>query len=279
MTQHKPRRAAPTMIAGAAAEAVVLQALTRAANRNEPCPTNKRLAELLGASSSGAPNSTLQRLEKCGLIKVERYSASRQVTIVATGRRTRAPASAAKHWRDRPEHAAKLATINNLGPKMAELIREAAEQQGVSIVDFVVSAGASPTTAGNLSRAKAPRPLTIARFLPLLGDKLRAITPEDLLKVAEAIVVPPPESLPAPAPEQPVAVEPVPAEDPAFRPMVRTIAAPLPNAMIPPRPKGRQRTFEEQLAAVAAGAGLIEVRPMRRPEPARTLGGVGSGLL
>lgn len=276
MKQHKPRRAAPTMIAGAAAESVVLQALTRAANRHEPCPTNSRLAELLGARSSGAPNSTLQRLEKRGLIKVDRYSASRQVTIVATGRRTRAPASAAKHWRDRPEHAAKLATINNLGPKMAELIREAAEQQGVSIVDFVVSVGASPTTAGNLSRAKAPRPLTIARFLPVLGDKLRAIVPADLIKVAEAIVVPPPEPPPL---EQTVTVEPAPAEDPSFRPLVRTIAAPIPNAMIPPRPKGRQRTFEEQLAAVAAGAGLIEVRPMRRPDPPRTLGGVGSGLL
>ncbi len=276
MTQDKPRRAAPTMIAGAAAEAVVLQALTRAANRHEPCPTNSRLAELLGARSSGAPNSTLQRLEKRGLIKVDRYSSSRQVTIVATGRRTRAPASAAKHWRDRPEHAAKLATISNLGPKMAELIREAAEQQGVSIVDLVVSVGASATTAGNLSRAKAPRPLTIARFLPLLGDKLRAIVPEDLLKVAEAMAVPPPEPPPL---EQTATVEPAPAKDPSFRPLVHTIAAPIPNAMIPPRPKGRQRTFEEQLAAVAAGAGLIEVRPMRRPDPPRTLGGVGSGLL
>ncbi len=279
MAQHKPRRAAPTMIAGAAAETVVLQALTRAANRGAPCPTNSRLAELLGACSSGAPVSTLHRLEKLGLIKVDRYASSRQVTIIATGRRTQAPASAAKHWRDRPEHAAKLATINSLGPKMAELIREAAEQKGVSIVDFVVSAGASPTTAGNLSRAKAPRPITIARFLPLLGDKLRAIVPEDLIKAAEAIAVTPPEPSPSAAPDDHQAPEPMTAVDRSFRPMVRTIAAAMPNAMIPPRPKGRQRTFEEQLAAVAAGAGLIEVRPMRQPDPARTLGGVGSSLL
>ncbi len=40
-----------------------------------------------------------------------------------------------------------------------------------------------------------------------------------------------------------------------------------------------KRTFEEQLAAVRAGAPLVEVRPMRRPDPEGTLGGVGSSML
>lgn len=37
--------------------------------------------------------------------------------------------------------------------------------------------------------------------------------------------------------------------------------------------------FERQLERVAAGAKLIEVRPIRRSEPTMTLGGVPSGLL
>lgn len=39
------------------------------------------------------------------------------------------------------------------------------------------------------------------------------------------------------------------------------------------------RTFEEQLAAVRAGARLIEVAPLRRAAPDMTLGGVATGLL
>jgi hypothetical protein len=46
-----------------------------------------------------------------------------------------------------------------------------------------------------------------------------------------------------------------------------------------PTPRQRPRTFEEQLAAVRAGAHLVEVRPLRRPDPDMTLGGVPSGLL
>lgn len=44
----------------------------------------------------------------------------------------------------------------------------------------------------------------------------------------------------------------------------------------PPRPP---LSFEEKLARVAAGASLVTVRPIRKPHPAYTLGGVASGLL
>lgn len=50
----------------------------------------------------------------------------------------------------------------------------------------------------------------------------------------------------------------------------------LPRAVPPFR---RALSFEEQLARVAAGAGLVEVIPLRRPDPAGTLGGVASGML
>lgn len=41
----------------------------------------------------------------------------------------------------------------------------------------------------------------------------------------------------------------------------------------------RPRTFEETLAKVAAGARLVTVTPLRRPDPTMTLGGVATGTL
>lgn len=40
-----------------------------------------------------------------------------------------------------------------------------------------------------------------------------------------------------------------------------------------------RRTFEEQMEAVRNGAQLVEVAPLRRPDPEHTLGGVGSSML
>lgn len=270
---------APYTSAATEAERIVLQALIKAANSHAPCPSNNELAELLGASSTATPVGILRRLQARGIIRVERFSTSRQVTIVASGRRTKIAGVKAPHWRDRPEHAAKLATVGNLGPRLAELIRGAAAERGQTLVDFVVSVGASPTTVGNLTNARAPRAITIARFLPVLGDKLRAITPPELIKAAEGLGmtaavdrgVRQDQAAPSPPPAPPA--------DMTYRPLVRTLAPQQPGATIPPRPQGRLRTFEEQLAAVAAGAGLIEVRPIGRPDPARTLGGVGSSML
>lgn len=52
---------------------------------------------------------------------------------------------------------------------------------------------------------------------------------------------------------------------PAPNPLKRTPRAPL--------------TFEEKLARVAAGAGLVTVHPMRKAAPSYTLGGVASASL
>lgn len=41
-----------------------------------------------------------------------------------------------------------------------------------------------------------------------------------------------------------------------------------------PEPIRRPLSFDEQMIAVANGARLIEVRPIRRADPDRTLGGV-----
>jgi hypothetical protein len=44
----------------------------------------------------------------------------------------------------------------------------------------------------------------------------------------------------------------------------------------PPRPP---LTFDEKLARVAAGARLVTIHPLRKPDPPFTLGGVGSSTL
>lgn len=67
-----------------------------------------------------------------------------------------------------------------------------------------------------------------------------------------------------------------PAPPIARRPVVkRRAAAPLPKQKTPRAPL----TFEEKLARVAAGAALITVRPLRKPAPAYTLGGIASAAL
>jgi DNA-binding MarR family transcriptional regulator len=83
-------------------ERLVLRALIRAANAGQPCPKADDLQELLGCYSNSTPTEVIRRLEKRGLIKVERYQRGRRVTIVSTGKMTRACVNTAPHWRDRP---------------------------------------------------------------------------------------------------------------------------------------------------------------------------------
>lgn len=78
--------------------------LTRCAELGLPCPTADDLACLIGEEDGGAISTTvlvMQRLEKQGLIHVERYQRSRVVTIMATGKKTAEPKNKAPHWRDR----------------------------------------------------------------------------------------------------------------------------------------------------------------------------------
>lgn len=62
--------------------------LERAANAGVKCPTNADLAELMGYNTIGKPAEWVVRLERAGLIEVERRNTGRVVTIVATGKKT-----------------------------------------------------------------------------------------------------------------------------------------------------------------------------------------------
>lgn len=252
---------------GEAAESRVLAEVTAAADAGRPCPTNSELADLIGGSVSG-PVRVLDRLAARALIRIERFAAGRRVTIVATGRSTTFDGSTAPHWRENaPSVLAEAPPKLLTAPRLAELIRKTAAERSLSLTEFLRPLGITGSLVGNLQLAKLPKPATIARLAPVLGDAL------------DAFDLPP---LPAVAPEpmqpKPRPIEAAAAPDPA--PLTRILAHARPGAKIPPRPRGRPRTFEEQLAAVAAGAGLIEVAPLkRRADPDRTLGGVGSGWL
>lgn len=171
-----------------------------------------------------------------------------------------------------------MTTNSQTGRELAELVRAAARKRGVGITEFMRPISSNGTTLlKSIEAAQAPRKATRDRIVALLAGA--PPTPP----VGSAAPV----DLPAPVPDQPpcprcgwsgamchcalAAARPQLAPAPA--------PAPAPAAGIPPKPVGRKRTFEEQLAAVAAGAQLIEVRPLRMPPPERTLGGVGSGLL
>lgn len=72
----------------AADEAAILARLTEAAAAGEPCPNNGELARLIGSAVSTHALDILTRLERRGVLAIDRRGKHRAVTIVATGQRT-----------------------------------------------------------------------------------------------------------------------------------------------------------------------------------------------
>lgn len=65
--------------------------LRQAADRGEDCPTNATLGERFGCGTSAIVNA-LHFLESNGMIAIDRLSAGRVVTILATGKCTKSGA-------------------------------------------------------------------------------------------------------------------------------------------------------------------------------------------
>lgn len=81
---------------------LMLAKLDAAARRGEPCPTNVDLAAMLDcANNTIVPQ--MQQLERIGAIRVERFMAGREVTIVATGMKTAFHGPRTPHWSTDPE--------------------------------------------------------------------------------------------------------------------------------------------------------------------------------
>lgn len=66
----------------------VMRMLIRAASYGLPCPTNDDIAAAVGCKS-GSASKSMMYLERQGLISVMRGDNARDVTILATGRKTK----------------------------------------------------------------------------------------------------------------------------------------------------------------------------------------------
>ncbi|WP_179505728.1 MULTISPECIES: hypothetical protein [unclassified Sphingomonas] len=84
-------------------ERTTYRALAEAAQAGLPCPTNIDIEMLCGYNSCSMGPVMVKRLERKGLIRVERYQRFRIVEIVATGERT----ARAANMRDDTPHVPK----------------------------------------------------------------------------------------------------------------------------------------------------------------------------
>lgn len=114
-------------------EMKVFRAIERAANAGEVCPSNPALAAMVGFESVSSSSRALNSLEKFGLITVERYSSSRVVLIVSSGKRTAAYGdkqephfSAGASRPTKRKKAEKLVKVPEPEPKPEELVPDPA---------------------------------------------------------------------------------------------------------------------------------------------------------
>lgn len=78
-----------------------LALIEAAANEGRRAPSNDAIADALGTVSSQTGAKAVEVLEAAGLITVKRFQASRQITVVATGKTTAMPLNQTPHWRTR----------------------------------------------------------------------------------------------------------------------------------------------------------------------------------
>ncbi|WP_157215943.1 helix-turn-helix domain-containing protein [Flavisphingomonas formosensis] len=115
-------------------ERAVYDLVAAAADRGEPAPTNRAIMTLLrGATPSIGPR-TLARLERKGAIRVEAFSCGRIITIMRTGRSTRAPESRQPHWRQLKAAAARIAAPQAIGAPPRPVLDGAAPAPSFGIV-------------------------------------------------------------------------------------------------------------------------------------------------
>ncbi|WP_066807160.1 hypothetical protein [Sphingomonas asaccharolytica] len=89
---------------------IILEAISRAAERDDICPSSEILAELTGHASLSTLVYHVRQLEAFGKISVIRYQRSRVVRVSATGKSTARSTETLPHWRARGSiHRAALA--------------------------------------------------------------------------------------------------------------------------------------------------------------------------
>lgn len=79
-------------------EMQIYRSIRAAALADLPCPTCDDLADLTGASAVASTVNVIHRLERKGVIKVERYQRSRRCYVFEVSKWT-APVDESPHWR------------------------------------------------------------------------------------------------------------------------------------------------------------------------------------
>jgi DNA-binding MarR family transcriptional regulator len=122
-------------------ELKTLALLVDAAEAGRPAPTADDIQEHTGCNSISSTVGFVQKLEKRGLISVERFQRSRRITILATGKRTAGVANQTPHWRSgvrpRATPSVPLSYVRSRKPDLARQILVAARQEGMSVQDFI----------------------------------------------------------------------------------------------------------------------------------------------
>jgi hypothetical protein len=122
-------------------EQAVSDICRQTADRGEVMPTNDEINARIGSqASAGSTAATiLGRIAAKGWIIHQVYQRGRQVTIVATGRQTAAPACTAPHWRNRTDRPSSPAIhqVRQTVPELAKLIETEARKRGMALPDFL----------------------------------------------------------------------------------------------------------------------------------------------
>lgn len=122
-------------------EARAYATIVEAAEQSRPAPTADELQERCGCESVSTTVDLVHRLERRGLITVERYQRSRRITIIATGKATAPVKNTTPHWRTQPRpRALPTPPVQQLRMRQpdvtAEIIR-AAHADNMRLDDFI----------------------------------------------------------------------------------------------------------------------------------------------
>lgn len=87
-------------MSGEEIQRLAYDAIVRAARAGLQCPTNPELCDIIGACSPSAGANVVAKLEKRGLITVERFNSGRNVSVPSLGLATRPYGGRSReHWR------------------------------------------------------------------------------------------------------------------------------------------------------------------------------------
>jgi DNA-binding MarR family transcriptional regulator len=114
-------------------EMMVYRALRAAADEGRECPSADDLSDLIGSSSVSTTVAIIQRLERKGMIRVQRFQRCRRVRITETGKWTKEPTNKAQPWR---EQAITLSALQAERPDMIIEVTLAADRAGMTLAEY-----------------------------------------------------------------------------------------------------------------------------------------------